>query len=54
MPSVPEHHSEKEGEGGDGEDRGVDLPVSVHSVGVNQVLVASGVLVGPKIEHRWR
>ena len=47
MTRVSEHDGEQEGEGGDGEDRGVDLPVGVYSVGVHQVLVASGVLVGP-------
>ena len=49
MPRVPEHDGKQEGEGGDGEDCGVDLPIGVHSVGVHQVLVASGVLVGPEI-----
>ena len=50
MTRVPEHDSEQEGEGGDGEDRRVDLPVGVHSVGVHQVLVARGVFVGSEIE----
>ena len=48
MTRIPEHHGEQEGEGGDGEHRGVDLSVGVHPVGVHQVLVARGVLVGPK------
>ena len=49
MTRVTEHNGEQEGEGGDGEDRGVDLSVGVHTVGVHQVLVARGVLVSPKI-----
>ena len=49
MTSVPEHHGEQEGEGGDGEHCRVDFPVCVHSIGVHQVLVARGVLVSPKI-----
>ena len=48
MPRVPEHDGKQEGESGDGEHRGVDLPVRVHSVGVHQVLVASGVLISPE------
>ena len=47
MPRVPEHYGEQEGEGGDSEYRGVNLPVGVHTVGVHQVLVASGELVSP-------
>ena len=43
---VPEHDGEQEGEGGDGEDGGVHLPVAVHAVGVHQALhsTAGGVI----------
>ena len=46
MTRVPEHDGEQEGEGGDGEDGGVHLPVAVHAVGVHQALhsMAGGVM----------
>ena len=41
MTRVPEHDGEQEGEGGDGEDCGVHLPVAVHAVGVHQALYST-------------
>ena len=46
MTRVPEHDGEQEGEGGDGEDGGVHLPVAVHAVGVHQALHSTAGGVG--------
>ena len=49
MPRVTEHDGEEEGEGDDGEDGGIHLPVAGHPVGVDERLEGVGELVGPGI-----
>lgn len=52
MACVPEHDGEEEGEGDDGEDGGIHLPVCRHTVGVNQLLEGVGELICPEEGRR--